>query len=163
MVVFMIFGRALLQAINKSLRNQEQQWQQQQAPRPSTAGGVMGAKGRRGSQTLLAAKRKVKTVVVVNTVLVTLGSSFTLLAVITGFYMEVPLITCGVFFSYVPLMWLAFNIQVHGGRSGSHGRLLSPMPSGLLPPGSPQLLSMKSKLFSSTKQEQQVVPTEVPC
>lgn len=159
MVSFVIFGRALLKAIDKSLQNQKQQQQQTR----STAGAVQGAKGGAGGHTLLDARRKVKTVVGVDVALVSSGSLITLVAVITGFDMEVPLVMFGVTFAYVPLIWLAFNIQVHSGRSGPHGRLVSPtVSSGRLLKSGPT--SLRSMLYSSRKsKEQQIVPTEVPC
>lgn len=158
MVTFMIVGRALLQAIDKSLQNQRQQQQT-----PSTAASTRGARGGPGKNTLLDAKRKVKTVVIVDVILVVSGSFITLLAVVTGLYTGVPLVMFGVIFGYTPLVWLAFNIQVHGGRSGSHRRSLTSMNSGPLSRMSGPRTSLRRNLFSSTKQEKQVVPTEVPC
>lgn len=159
MMVFMVFGTALLKAIDKSLQNQKRQ----QQPRPSTPpGSVEGTKCGGGHQPLQEAKRKVKTVMVVDIALVPSGSSVTLFAVITGFDTEVPLVMFCVPFTYMPLMWLAFNIQVHSGRSRACKRPLSPMNSRLLSPGSRPRPGTRSKLFFSRKQEQQVIPTEVP-
>lgn len=85
--------------------------------------------GGAGNYTLLKARRKVTTVVTVGVVLVSSASFITILAAITGFDMDVPLVMYGVVFAYVPLLWLAISIQVHSGRSRFHERLLSPMNS----------------------------------
>lgn len=160
MVTFLIFGRALLEAIDKSLQNQKQQRQQQQTP--STAGEGQGAKGGGGDQTLLEAKRKVKTVMAVEAALIAFCVLTSFPVLITEIDLVIPLSTFGVTFGYMPLMWLAFNIRVHGGRSGPHARLVSPLSSGLRSPWSRSRLR-PSRSKCSSKQEQQVVPTEVPC
>lgn len=150
MVAFVIFGKALLETIDKSLQNQKQHRQ----PQGTTDGAA--------NRTLLEAKRKVKTVMVADVVLVVSGSSITLLAVNTGFDTEVPLVMFGVTFAYLPLIFLACNVQVHGGRSGAHRRLVSPLSSRLRSPGSRLWPSLRSKIFSFSNQQQQVVPTEAP-
>lgn len=156
MGIFIVVGKALLQAIHKSLKKQQQRRKQ------SAPGGAGGPKDEAGSQTLLEARRKVKTVVVVDIVLVLSGTLTTLLAVITGLDMEAPLLLFGVIFAYVPLIWLAFNIQVHSGRSGSQERPRLRTKGELLTAHPPRP-SMTSKLCSSMKHEQQVVPAEAPC
>lgn len=152
MVTFVILGTALLKAIDTSLQNHKHRKSQQAL---KTAGRVQGAKGGGGDHKLLEAKRKIKTVMAVDVVLVLSGSSITILAVITGFDMEVPLIMFGVTFAYVPLIWLALNVQVHSGRSRLHRQeaLRSTMDSRLPYPGSRLHLhtGLRSTLYSSRK------------
>ena len=159
MTTFVIFGRALLKAIDKSLQNQKNQQQQAR----STEEELRGTKGgSAGDHTLQDARRKVKTVVGVDVVMVSSGALVTIVAVTTGFDMEVPLVMFGVTFAFLPLIWLSFNIQVHGGRSGSHGRMVSPLSSGRVLRSGPTI--PRSMLLSARKhQEEQVVPTESPC
>lgn len=161
-VTFVFCGRALLEAIDKSLQNHKHLQQQT----PSTAGGGQSAKCGVGAsnQTLLEARLKVKTVVLVETVLTLSSSLFSFVVMIYGLDLGMPLATFGVTFTCMCLMWLACNIHVHGGRSASYGRLASPMTSGqrsTLFPRSPLNGQGKSKLFSK-QEEQQVVPTEAP-
>eukprot|EP00752_Nemacystus_decipiens_P006286 g5666.t2 len=98
MVVFVIFGRVLVKAIDKSLQHQDQQ--QLQATR-TAAGGVQGKNGGAGNHSLLDARRKVKTVVVVDVVLVSSGTLITLFAMIKGFDVEAPLVMFGITFANV--------------------------------------------------------------
>ena len=158
MAIFIIFGRALLQAIDKSLQNQKHQHKEA----PGTLGGGQSAHGGRGA--LQHAKRKIKTVVAVEVFLVSTGCSITLVAVITGFDTELPLVMFGIPFVYVPLGWLAFNVQVHSGRSRSRERLPLPINSRPLSPGSRSRPGApRSNVLPSRKQEQRVVPTSAPC
>lgn len=152
MVTFIVFGRALLKAIDKSLQNQKQQTL-------VAKGCGEGAKDGAGSHTLSEAKRKVKLVVVVETVMMSSSCLFAFPILISGLDLDMPLMF-GTTVAYLPLMWLAFNVHVHGGRSGSHRRPAPPTSSGH---AEGLGLSGRKTLFSSTKQEKKVVPTEVPC
>ena len=170
MVTFVMFGRSLLKAIDESLQNQKQK--QQQSP---TTAGAPGAKGGASKNALSEARKKVQSVVRTTVVSASLGIACNIPMMSVGLDLDMPLIVYGMPIIET-LMWMAYSVQVHSGRSGSYGRMESPMSSGLMSPLSSRLRSHISSglrslgprnppsvttvLVSSAQQERRVVPTE---
>lgn len=111
-----------------------------------------GAKGGAGNQTLLQARRKVQTVILVKVALVLSPVAFAVPSIFVGLDLDMPLVFFGGGFTCcVPLVWLAFIIRVHSGRSGSHGRMVvvSPLSRGQRFPGSPPRASLTMTVLFS--------------
>ena len=120
---FLVLGKSLLKGIDDSLQQQQQRQQQLQAmgvtpehgKKPSTA----SSPGRRssGDLMLLAARKKVKRVVMFAVALPTQTACMLLFAAVTRFGTEAPLLLFFFPMTFTPPIWNIVNVGIHQGRT----------------------------------------------
>lgn len=175
LAVFLRCGRSLIGAIDKSLQQQREQQQLRGAlvgnltcdttegTQSSLSLKKVFSKGlgfRGGTPTLVAARSKVKRMLVLTTLLVIPSTSIGVYAGFSSDMAEAALIL-DVLLTWLPMAWLSINMQLHAGRSQQRvaPRLLPSQSNGRLFSPRSILLSGRWNPFS----HQQVVPTEPPC
>lgn len=170
LVVFWRCGRSLVGAIDKSLQQQQEQQQLPKSPAgdlvcdtqgcpqsPSSSGVKRSARG--GNATLVAARRKVKRMVFLTTLIIVPSTGVGLLVVFSSHLAEAVLIMDALL-TFLPLIWFSLNIQLHAGRSHERGAARTPASiGGLNSPGASVVLGCRNP-FS---RQQLVIPAEAPC
>jgi len=173
--MFYAGGKSLMRAIDESLR----QYQEQLHPAAAVAAGGGGGRtaggevdvndqqhAEGGDESLRAAKKKVKRMMIFAVQTAAMVFVMLLFAVCTEYGVAAPLLLFILPMAYVPLVWNIVHIQLHAGRStvrgGSSRRLISA--SGNFRRTSLFRRSMSRRASSvyrslSGKLQQQVVPT----
>lgn len=164
-IAFWVCGKSLLNGIDESLQRHEQQQQQLQKM------GVLRVTGKevstplqgRGSADpmLLAARKKVKTVVIFAIAILTKVICMLLFAIVSPYGVEIPLLLIVSPMTLIPPIWNIVNVVIHRGRTKlSRGLLLSP--GGVASYGQSRLASLSaSYVWPSRSRQHQVVATEM--
>jgi len=165
---FLVCGRSLRSAIKTSMQQHQQQQQQMRTPAEgardpleaqedgrTTVPTRLGRGARRSS--LAAAKKKVERVMTFIMAMAIPSCIVGVITITTHYGIEAPLIVMAAI-TYASLLWLMVNIQLHAGRSRTHGRMFSPKSNG--GPISPNdgFSGINDTLFHQHK----IAPTEAP-
>lgn len=169
LVVFWRCGRSLIGAIDISLRQHQEQQQQLRG----TLSGERtcdttedsrrspfsreSKKRRGGNPLLVAARNKVKNMVVLTTLLVVPSTSVGLFAAFSSYMAEAALILDALL-TLLPMVWLSLNMQLHAGRSHDRGAQRLLLPKSNNGPASPRLILPGFR--NPFSHQQLVVPTE---
>ncbi len=173
--MFYAGGKSLMRAIDESLRQYQEQFQEAAAAAGGGGGGTdegetdgkfddQQAEG--GDEPLRAAKKKVKRMMIFAVQTAAMVFTMLLFAVCSGYGIAAPLLLFILPMAYVPLVWNMVHIQLHSGRStvrgGSSGRLISASANfrrtSLLRRSMSRRASSVYRSLSG-KLQQQVVPT----
>lgn len=159
---FLVLGKSLLKGIDESLQRQQRRSQQLQSmgvvldheKEPSTRSSGRSS----GDLMLLAARKKVKKVVMFTVALPTQTASMLLFATVSRYGAEAPLVFFFFPMTFTPPIWNIFNVTIHQGRTQ-----LSRLSSGGVSRYTRTRMSSLSSTFSwrrRSSQPRRVVPTE---